>query len=137
MGKIALIVKNAGSKDANKSALKYYIGKVEDLDVLTDVLKEMTKAEHLNVRQSDSDIDALIYAAEKAGADFSDTSGKTANDYNDVVNALSHDADVTNEVNATIDYTDDERSIHILDARSTAAFDYETRDLMVDYMSYF
>lgn len=39
MGKIALIVKNAGSKDANKNALKYYIGEVEDLDVLTDVLK--------------------------------------------------------------------------------------------------
>lgn len=134
MGKIALIVKNTTD---NNHALEYYVGQVEDLDVLTDVLKEMTKAEHLNVRQSDSDIDALIYAAEKAGADFSDTSGKTANDYNDVVNALSHDADVTNEVNATIDYTDDERSIHILDARSTAAFDYETRDLMVDYMSYF
>ena len=81
MGKIALIVKNAGSKDANKSALKYYIGEVEDLDVLTDVLKEMTKAEHLNVRQSDGDIDALVYASEKAGADFSNTSGKTANDY--------------------------------------------------------
>lgn len=137
MGKIALIVKNAGSKDANKSALKYYIGEVEDLDVLTDVLKEMTKAEHLNVRQSDGDIDALVYASEKAGADFSNTSGKTANDYNDVVDLLSHDADVTGEVNATIDYTDDERSIHILDARSTAAFDYETRDLMVDYLSYF
>ena len=135
MGKIALIVKNAGSKDANKNALKYYIGEVEDLDVLTDVLKEMTKAEHLNVRQSD--IDTLVYAAEKAGADFSNTSGKTVNDYNDVVDILSHDADVTGKVNATIDYTDDERSIHILDARSTAAFDYETRDLMVDYLSCF
>lgn len=137
MGKIALIVKNAGSKDANKSALKYYIGEVEDLDVLTDVLKEMTKADHLNVRQSSDDIDDLIYAAEKAGADFSDTSEKTANNYNDVVDALSHDADVTGSVNATIYYTDDERSIHILDARSTAAFDYETLDLMVDYLSYF
>ena len=94
MGKIALIVKNAGSKDANKSALKYYIGEVEDLDILTDVLKEMTKAEHLNVRQSSGDIDTLVCAAEKVGADFSDTSGKTANDYNDVVDLLSHDADV-------------------------------------------
>ena len=137
MGKIAIIVKNAGSKDANKSALKYYIGEVEDLDVLTDVLKEMTKAEHLNVRQSDGDIDTLVYEAEKAGADFSDASGKTTNDYNDIVDILSRDADVTGEVNATIDYTDDERSIHILDARSTAAFDYENRDLMVDYLSYF
>lgn len=137
MGKIALIVKNAGSKDANKNALKYYIGQVEDLDVLTDVLKEMTKAEYLNVRQSSEDIDTLVYAAEKAGADFYDTSEKTADDNNDVVDILSHDTDVTGEVNATIDYTDDERSIHILDARSTAAFDYETRDLMIDYLSYF
>lgn len=133
MGKIALIVKNTNSKDS----LEYYVGQVEDLDVLTDVLKEMTKAEHLNVRQSSGDIDTLVYAAEKAGADFSDASGKTASNYNDVVDALSRDADVTGEVNATIDYTDDERSIHILDARSTAAFDYETRDLMVDYLSYF
>lgn len=133
MGKIALIVKNTNSKDS----LEYYVGQVEDLDVLTDVLKEMTKAEHLNVRQSSGNIDTLVYAAEKAGADFSDASGKTANDYNDVVDALSRDADVTGEVNATIDYTDDERSIHILDARSTAAFDYETLDLMVDYLSYF
>lgn len=133
MGKIALIVRNTTSKDY----LEYYVGQVEDLDVLTDVLKEMTKAEHLHVRQSSGDIDTLVYAAEKAGADFSDASGKTANDYNDVVDILSRDADVTGEVNATIDYTDDERSIHILDARSTATFDYETRDLMVDYLSYF
>jgi len=112
-------------------------GQVEDLDALTDVLKEMTKAEYLNKRQSSGDIDTLVSAAEKAGADFSDTSEKTANDYNDVVDILSRDADVTGEVNATIDYTDDERSIHILDARSTAAFDYETLDLMVDYLSYF
>lgn len=135
MGKIALIVKNTNSNKGG--SLKYYIGEIEDLDVLTDVLKEMTKAEHLNVRQSSDDIDTLICAAEKVGADFSDTSGKTANDYNDVVDALSHDADVTNEVNATIDYTDDERSIHILDARNTAAFDSDTLDLMVDYLSYF
>lgn len=133
MGKIALIVKNTNSKDD----LEYYVGQVEDLDALTDVLKEMTKAEYLNKRQSSGDIDTLVYAAEKAGADFSDASGKTANDYNDVVDILSRDADVTGEVNATIDYTDDERSIHILDARSTAAFDYETLDLMVDYLSYF
>lgn len=137
MGKIALIVKNTNSKDANKVALKYYIGEAEDLDVLTDVLKEMTKSEHLNVRQSNGDIDALVYAAEKAGADFSDTSGKTADDYNEVVDILSRDAEVTGEVNATIDYTDDERSIHILDARNTAAFDSETLDLMMDYLSYF
>lgn len=134
MGKIALIVANTTD---NNHALEYYIGQVEDLDALTDVLKEMTKAEYLNKRQSSGDIDTLVYAAEKAGADFSDASGKTANDYNDVVDALSRDADVTGEVNATIDYTDDERSIHILDARSTAAFDYETLDLMVDYLSYF
>ena len=133
MGKIALIVRNTTSKDA----LEYYVGQVEDLDALTDVLKEMTKAKYLNVRQSSGDIDTLVYAAEKAGADFSDASGKTASNYNDVVDALSRVADVTGEVNATIDYTDDERSIHILDARSTAAFDYETRDLMVDYLSYF
>lgn len=133
MGKIALIVKNTNSKDD----LEYYVGQVEDLDALTDVLKEMTKAEYLNKRQSSGDIDTLVYAAEKAGADFSDASGKTANDYNDVVDILSRDADVTSEVNATIDYTDDERSIHILDARNTAAFDYETLDLMVDYLSYF
>lgn len=133
MGKIALIVRNTTSKDA----LEYYVGQVEDLDSLTDVLKEMTKAEYLNKRQSSGDIDALVYAAEKAGADFSDASGKTINDYNEVVDILSRDADVTGEVNATIDYTDDERSIHILDARSTAAFDYETLDLMVDYLSYF
>jgi hypothetical protein len=134
MGKIALIVANTTD---NNHALEYYIGQVEDLDALTDVLKEMTKAEYLNKRQSSGDIDTLVYAAEKAGADFSDASGKTASNYNDVVDALSRDADVTGEVNATIDYTDDERSIHILDARSTAAFDYETRDLMVDYLSYF
>ena len=134
MGKIALIVANTTD---NNHALEYYIGQVEDLDALTDVLKEMTKAEYLNKRQSSGDIDTLVSAAEKAGADFSDTSEKTANDYNDVVDILSRDADVTGEVNATIDYTDDERSIHILDARSTAAFDYETRDLMVDYLSYF
>ena len=133
MGKIALIVRNTTSKDA----LEYYVGQVEDLDALTDVLKEMTKAKYLNVRQSSGDIDTLVYAAEKAGADFSDASGKTASNYNDVVDALSRVADVTGEVNATIDYTDDERSIHILDARSTAAFDYATRDLMVDYLSYF
>lgn len=133
MGKISLIVRNTTSKDY----LEYYVGQVEDLDVLTDVLKEMTKAEYLNKRQSSGDIDTLVYAAEKAGADFSNTSVKTVNDYNDVVDILSRDADVTGEVNATIDYTDDERSIHILDARSTAAFDYETRDLMVDYLSYF
>lgn len=135
MGKIALIVANTTTD--NNHALEYYIGQVEDLDALTDVLKEMTKAEYLNKRQSSGDIDTLVYAAEKAGADFSDASGKTASNYNDVVDALSRDADVTGEVNATIDYTDDERSIHILDARSTAAFDYETRDLMVDYLSYF
>lgn len=134
MSKIALIVKNTTD---NNHALEYHIGQVEDLDVLTDVLKEMTKAEYLNVRQSSEDIDTLVYAAEKAGADFSDTSEKTANDYNDVVDILSRDADVTDEVNATIDYTDDERSIHILDARSTAAFDSETLDLMMDYLSYF
>ena len=134
MGKIALIVANTTD---NNHALEYYIGQVEDLDALTDVLKEMTKAEYLNKRQSSGDIDTLVYAAEKAGADFSDASGKTASNYNDVVDALSRDADVTGEVNATIDFTDDERSIHILDARSTAAFDYETRDLMVDYLSYF
>jgi hypothetical protein len=134
MGKIALIVANTTD---NNHALEYYIGQVEDLDALTDVLKEMTKAEYLNKRQSSGDIDTLVYAAEKAGADFSDASGKTASNYNDVVDALSRDADVTGEVNATIDYTDDERSIHILDARSTAAFDYETLDLMVDYLSYF
>lgn len=134
MGKIALIVANTTN---NNHALEYYIGQVEDLDALTDVLKEMTKAEYLNKRQSSGDIDTLVSAAEKAGADFSDTSEKTANDYNDVVDILSRDADVTGEVNATIDYTDDERSIHILDARSTAAFDYETLDLMVDYLSYF
>lgn len=134
MGKIALIVANTTD---NNHALEYYIGQVEDLDALTDVLKEMTKAEHLNVRQSDGDIDALVYAAEKAGADFSDTSEKTANNYNDVVDILSHGADVTGEINATIDYTDDERSIHILDACSTAAFDSETLDLMMDYLSYF
>jgi hypothetical protein len=134
MGKIALIVANTTD---NNHALEYYIGQVEDLDALTDVLKEMTKAEYLNKRQSSGDIDTLVSAAEKAGADFSDTSEKTANDYNDVVDILSRDADVTGEVNATIDYTDDERSIHILDARSTAAFDYETLDLMVDYLSYF
>ena len=134
MGKIALIVANTTD---NNHALEYYIGQVEDLDALTDVLKEMTKAEYLNKRQSSGDIDTLVYAAEKAGADFSDASGKTASNYNDVVDALSRDADVTGEVNATIDYTDDERSIHILDARSTAVFDYETRDLMVDYLSYF
>ena len=133
MGKIALIVRNTTSKDY----LEYYVGQVEDLDVLTDVLKEMTKAEYLNKRQSSGDIDTLIYAAEKAGADFSNTSGKTANDYNDVVDILSRDADVTGEVNATIDYTDDERSIHILDARNTATFDSETLDLMMDYLSYF
>lgn len=135
MGKIALIVKNTNSNKGG--SIKYYIGEVENLDVLADVLKKMTSAEYLNVRQSDSDIDTLVYAAEKAGADFSNTSGKTVNDYNDVVGILSHDADVTGEVNATIDYTDDERSIHILDARSTATFDYETLDLMVDYLSYF
>jgi hypothetical protein len=134
MGKIALIVANTTD---NNHALEYYIGQVEDLDTLTDVLKEMTKAEYLNKRQSSGDIDTLIYAADKAGADFSDTSEKTTNDYNDVVDILSRDADVTGEVNATIDYTDDERSIHILDARNTAAFDYETLDLMVDYLSYF
>lgn len=134
MSKIALIVKNTTD---NNHALEYHIGQVEDLDVLTDVLKEMTKAEYLNVRQSSEDIDTLVYAAEKAGADFSDTSEKTANDYNDVVDILSRDADVTDEVNATINYTDDERSIHILDARSTAAFDSETLDLMMDYLSYF
>lgn len=134
MGKIALIVANTTD---NNHALEYYIGQVEDLDALTDVLKEMTKAEYLNKRQSSGDIDTLVSAAEKAGADFSDTSEKTTNDYNDVVDILSRDADVTGEVNATIDYTDDERSIHILDARSTAAFNYETLDLMVDYLSYF
>ena len=134
MSKIALIVKDTTD---NNHALEYHIGQVEDLDVLTDVLKEMTKAEYLNVRQSSEDIDTLVYAAEKAGADFSDTSEKTANDYNDVVDILSRDADVTDEVNATIDYTDDERSIHILDARSTAAFDSETLDMMMDYLSYF
>lgn len=133
MGKIALIVRNTASKDY----LEYYVGQVEDLDVLTDVLKEMTKAEYLNKRQSSGDIDTLVYAAEKAGADFSNTSGKTANDYNDVVDILSRDADVAGEVNATIDYTDDERSIHILDARNTATFDCETLDLMADYLSYF
>lgn len=133
MGKIALIVRNTTSKDY----LEYYVGQVEDLDVLTDVLKEMTKAEYLNKRQSSGDIDTLVYAAEKAGADFSNTSGKTANDYNDVVDILSRDADVTGEVNATIDYTDSERSIHILDARSTATFDSETLDLMGDYLASF
>lgn len=134
MGKIALIVANTTD---NNHALEYYIGQVEDLDALTDVLKEMTKAEYLNKRQSSGDIDTLVYAAEKAGADFSDTSEKTTNDYNDVVDILSRDADVTGEVNATIDYTDSERSIHILDARNTATFDYETLDLMGDYLSYF
>lgn len=133
MGKIALIVRNTTSKDA----LEYYVGQVEDLDILTYVLKKMTSAEYLNTLQSSGDIDTLVFAAEKVGADFSDSFGETANDYNDIVDILSRDADVTGEVNATIDYTDDERSIHVLDARNTAAFDYETRDLMVDYLSYF
>lgn len=134
MSKIALIVANTTD---NNYALEYYIGQVEDLDALTDVLKKMTSAEYLNMRQSSGDIDTLVCAAEKVGADFSDSFGETANDYNDVVDILSHDAEVTGEVNATIDYTDDERSIHILDARNTAAFDSETLDLMVDYLSYF
>ena len=59
MGKIALIVKNTNSKDD----LEYYVGQVEDLDALTDVLKEMTKAEYLNKRQSSGDIDALVDAS--------------------------------------------------------------------------
>ncbi len=97
----------------------------------------MTSEKYLSVLQNSSDIDTLVYTAKEAGADFSDALGETTNDYNEVVDILSRDADVTGDVNATIDYTDDERSIHILDARNTAAFDSETLGLMVDYLSYF